>query len=106
MDTRQKVETTGQEMVRSKVLTPQQMYGFSDAELAATRADLPNVVRSIKSSTNNPEELLLHVTRLRKLSSLEQNAPLDEVINENAIPLLMDLLDNSSDARLVFECAW
>ncbi|KAL9651639.1 hypothetical protein ABK040_001584 [Willaertia magna] len=65
---------------------------------------LPEIVKSIQSSEINKR--LDGVTALRKLLSLEQKPPIDEVLQSGVLPILIHFLEYNDIASLQFESLW
>jgi len=43
---------------------------------------------------------------IRKLISIENDPPIEEIIHSGALPILIDFLKNSTESQLQFEAAW
>jgi hypothetical protein len=72
------------------------------ASRAPQRAEIPELVRGCYAS----ETALESVAALRKLLSLEDRPPIDEVIASGVVPHLVALLTVDTLPRLQFEAAW
>jgi len=55
---------------------------------------------------NNPTLQLDATTKIRKLLSIENNPPIQDVINSGIVPRLVDFLGRTSAPALQFEAAW
>lgn len=53
--------------------------------------------------SNNLDAIIEATTNLRKLLSMERSPPIDEVINANVVPRLVQLLQQSDNPVLQFE---
>ncbi|KDO32844.1 importin subunit alpha-1b [Saprolegnia parasitica CBS 223.65] len=65
---------------------------------------LPEMVEQVHSS--DVEVQLAAVTKFRKLLSIENNPPIQEVINMNVVPLFTSFLSYEQYPKLQFEAAW
>ncbi|OQS02580.1 importin alpha-2 subunit, partial [Thraustotheca clavata] len=65
---------------------------------------LPEMVEQVHSS--DIEVQLQAVTKFRKLLSIENNPPIQEVINMNVVPLFTTFLSYEQHPKLQFEAAW
>merc|ERR1719271_1921708 len=69
----------------------------NDSQIAA-------LARTVGSE--NQMEQFQATQQLRKLLSVEQNPPIQEVINTGVVPLLVEFLKDISRPELQFEAAW
>ncbi|CAD8174198.1 unnamed protein product [Paramecium pentaurelia] len=69
-----------------------------------TFEDFPDILQKIFSS----DILQLHygVTGLRKMLSVESGAPIQQVIDANLVPKLIDIIQKEQIPQLVLEAAW
>ena len=65
----------------------------------------PEIIHLINEGTKDQQ--LLGITRLRKLLSVEHNPPIQEVIDANLVPKLIEYLDiNNKNQSIQFEATW
>lgn len=57
-------------------------------------------------NSNNPEEMLIGTTELRKMISVEVSPPYNQVLASGVLPRLITFLDPSAPSQLQFETAW
>ncbi|CAK4078196.1 unnamed protein product [Aphanomyces euteiches] len=67
-------------------------------------AQLPEMVEQVHSPDYDTQ--LGAVTKFRKLLSIENNPPIQEVINLNVVPLFVSFLKADNHPKLQFEAAW
>ncbi|KAE8896580.1 Importin subunit alpha-1b [Phytophthora fragariae] len=67
-------------------------------------SDLPKIAAMIQSL--DPMEQSNAVSKLRRLLSLENNPPIQEVINLGVVPLLVEFLKQHDRPEVQFEAAW
>ncbi|KAF0698767.1 Aste57867_10625 [Aphanomyces stellatus] len=67
-------------------------------------AQLPEMVEQVNSQDIDLQ--LGAVTKFRKLLSIENNPPIQEVINLNVVPLFTNFLKADNHPKLQFEAAW
>jgi len=58
------------------------------------------------SDSSNPEQQLSAVTAARKLLSSDKNPPIEELINSDILPILVNCLKKHDHTMLQFEAAW
>jgi len=80
---------------------PTQHYNL---EVEEKLKQLPALVAAVKSS--EPSRQLYAVTQFRKLLSIERNPPIQEVIDSNVVPRLVEFLKYTHNTTLQFEAAW
>ncbi|XVF38901.1 hypothetical protein REPUB_Repub20aG0142900 [Reevesia pubescens] len=81
-------------------LDQQQFIEFSKANLEC----LPLMVKGVLS--DNPALQLEATSLFRKLLSIEQCSPIDQVIEAGIVPRFVEFLDNHDQPQLQFEAAW
>ena len=73
-------------------------------------SDVPsveNLEQMVQGVFSNDQELQYKMTtKFRKLLSIEQNPPIDQVINRNVVPQLVSFLRAYQNPALQFEAAW
>jgi importin subunit alpha-1 len=52
------------------------------------------------------EKKLSTIVKIRKMLSVEKNPPIQEIIDSNILPILIQNLDEEKDVQLKFEIAW
>ena len=52
------------------------------------------------------EKKLSTLIKIRKLLSIEKNPPIQDILNSNILPLLIQYLDEEKDIQIKFEIAW
>ncbi|KAK4769368.1 hypothetical protein SAY86_027518 [Trapa natans] len=75
--------------------------GFQNAAMLES---ITSMVQGLWS--NDPALLLETTTRFRKLLSIEQSPPIDDVIKAGAIPRFVEFLGRNDLPQLQFEAAW
>jgi len=65
---------------------------------------IATLVRTV--ATDNPQDQFQATQQLRKLLSVEQNPPIQEVINTGVVPRLVEFLKDISRPELQFEAEW
>eukprot|EP00668_Euglena_longa_P016142 GGOE01020352.1.p1 GENE.GGOE01020352.1~~GGOE01020352.1.p1 ORF type:complete len:527 (-),score=99.09 GGOE01020352.1:354-1934(-) len=100
--------------VRDALLTKKRNQGMEVAEssqegkkesaILQQLQNLPQLVQAIYSE--DPQAQLQAALHFRKLLSIENNPPIDEVIATGVVPRLIQFLKCSDNATLQFESAW
>lgn len=65
---------------------------------------LPELVAGVRSADENLQ--LQYTTAFRKLLSIEQDPPIQQVINSGVVPVLREFLKKEHNTKLQFEAAW
>eukprot|EP00906_Rhabdomonas_costata_P015582 RCo022384 len=78
-------------------------YSKNDAIILQNLKNLPELVAAVNS--DNPEAQLQATLHFRKLLSIENNPPIDQVIATGIVPRLIQFLQ-SENTTLQFEAAW
>lgn len=73
-------------------------------DIALKLQNLPALVASVNSA--DPQAQLAGVTEFRKLLSIENNPPIQQVIDTGIVPRLVEMLACNTDTKLQFEVAW
>lgn len=60
----------------------------------------------LKSQSSDPSICYQGIRSARKLLSIERNPPIDELINLNILPILVQCLSHDQYPELQFEAAW
>ena len=82
-----------------------QSFGFSSSSSSGDVSKLADYVSGLSSR----DEAVLYesVMSIRKLLSVERDPPIGEVVSSGGVPLLVDLMQNSSSSnRVKHEAAW
>lgn len=66
--------------------------------------NISQLVRGVNS--NNPTERLAATVEFRRMLSVEDHPPIQDVINCGVVPRLMQFLSMSTEQKLQFEAAW
>ncbi|XVF62413.1 hypothetical protein PTKIN_Ptkin09bG0005600 [Pterospermum kingtungense] len=83
----------------------QNLYQHQFSEFSKANLDcLPLMVKGVLS--DNSALQLEATTLLRKLLSIEQCSPIDQVIQAGIVPRFVEFLDNHDQPQLQFEAAW
>lgn len=84
---------------------PQATGGKLSAQDVNSRLkNLPQLVAAIHTQDTNSQ--LEAVTEFRKLLSIEKNPPIQQVIDANVVPRLVEMLTFQHNVTLQFEAAW
>uniref|UniRef100_A0A7S1NAH0 Importin subunit alpha n=1 Tax=Eutreptiella gymnastica TaxID=73025 RepID=A0A7S1NAH0_9EUGL len=78
--------------------------GKKDGVILQQLQNLPQLVQAINS--DDPQAQLQAALHFRKLLSIENNPPIDEVIATGVVPRLIQFLRSSDNPTLQFESAW
>jgi len=77
---------------------------LSKADIKQRLTNINQLVTNLRS--NDPKERLQATVEFRRMLSVEDNPPIQDVINSGVVPRLMEFLSYSNEEKLQFESAW
>merc|ERR1719222_359788 len=77
---------------------------LSKADIKQRLSNIDQLVTKLHS--NNPNDRLQATVEFRRMLSVEDNPPIQDVINSGVVPRLMEFLAYSQEEKLQFESAW
>jgi importin subunit alpha-1 len=77
---------------------------FVDSTIAERLKELPQLIVDI--SSNDISRQIEATSKVRKLLSIEKSPPIQEVIDANLVPKLVEFLKYNDQPQLQFEAAW
>ncbi|KAG6598017.1 Importin alpha-2 subunit [Phytophthora cinnamomi] len=107
---RRRMTTVVERQVTDSAMHAEPMQAASAADVpmrslnGVSVSDLPKIAAMIQSL--DPMEQSNAVSKLRRLLSLENNPPIQEVINLGVVPLLVEFLKQHDRPEVQFEAAW
>lgn len=85
---------------KEKIIANDILFNDNSSE----KEDFQNIKVGLLS--NNLQRKLNSTIKIRKMLSVQKNAPIDEVIKAGIIPIFLDFLKNTQEKQLQFEAAW
>lgn len=77
---------------------------LSKSDIKQRLANITQLVSKLRS--NDPAQRLQATIEFRRMLSVEDNPPIQDVINSGIVPRLMEFLSYSNEEKLQFESAW
>ena len=93
------VPSASTDMTTTSTTTTQQKRTY-------TSADIPELMLIFANESTNDARLLEAVRGLRKMLSVEDNPPVQQVLDSGALPVLVNLLTKLDNEDILFETAW
>lgn len=105
----QKRRAMKSQTVQSTVITSNSSAPSTSSNNTVSKAyginDIPMLIGMLQNTDTSADEVLTAVQGFRKMLSVEQCPPVQEVLNSGAVPMFVKLLE-SNNTKVQFEAAW